>query len=44
MKKGDKYKAIIEIVKIKNDIPTVIKLGGRKFVMEHPNQFRGKKK
>ena len=43
-KKGEKYRPIVRIAKVKKDTPTVIMVSGRRYVLEHKDQFRGVKK
>ncbi|GIN71157.1 hypothetical protein J14TS2_16320 [Bacillus sp. J14TS2] len=38
--KGDKYRPIVTIDKVKKGIPTVIHVSGQKYVLQHPNQYR----
>ena len=39
--KGEKYRPIVRVAKVKKDIPTVIMVSGRRYVLEHKDQFRG---
>lgn len=43
-KKGESYRPIVRIAKVKKDIPTVILVSGRRYVLEHKDQFRGVRK
>lgn len=36
MKRGDKVKAVVTIVKVKRDVPTVVMISGRRYVLD-PN-------
>lgn len=38
-KKGESYRP-----KVKKDVPTVIVVSGRRYVLEHKDQFRGVRK
>lgn len=42
-KTGDAYRPIVHILKVKNDIPTVIKVSGEEYILRHKNQYRGGK-
>ena len=42
--KGEKYRPIVRVAKVKKDIPTVVEMSGRRYVLEHKDQFRGVKK
>lgn len=37
-KKHEKYRPIVKILKLKGNIPTVIQVSGRRYVLEHENQ------
>ncbi|MFC2948559.1 hypothetical protein [Virgibacillus sediminis] len=39
-KKGQKHKAIIDVKKVKKEVPTIIEIEGRRYVLEHKNQFK----
>ena len=42
---NERYRPIVTIKKIKKDVPTVIKVSGRRYVLEHVDNFRvGRKK
>lgn len=43
-KKGERYRPIVTVVKVKKDVPTVLKVSGRRYVLEHKDQFKGVKK
>ena len=36
--KGDRYRPIVTIVKVKKDTPTVIMVSGKRYVLEHRDQ------
>ena len=38
--KGEKYRPIVHVQKVKKDVPTVIKVSGRRYVLDHKDQFR----
>ena len=38
--KGDKYRPIVNVVKVKKDIPTVIEMSGRRYVLVHKDQYK----
>lgn len=42
--KGEKYRPIVHIEKVKKNIPTVIEVSSRRYVLEHKDQFKGVKK
>lgn len=42
--KGEKYRPIVYVDKVKKSIPTVLKVSGRRYVLEHKDQFKGAKK
>ncbi|KIL46962.1 hypothetical protein KP77_25310 [Jeotgalibacillus alimentarius] len=33
--KGDKYRPVVTIVKVKNEVPTVIQVSGKRYVLDH---------
>lgn len=35
MEKGKKYRPVVTIAKVKNDIPTVLMISGRRYVLDH---------
>lgn len=38
--KGNTYRPVVTVEKVKNGIPTVITMsGGRRYVLEHKNQY-----
>ena len=41
---GDKYRPIVHIKKVKKGVPTILQISGRRYVLEHKNQFKGGKK
>jgi len=43
-KKGESYRPIVRIKRVKKDIPTVVEMSGRRYVLEHKDQFRGVRK
>ena len=38
--KGDIYRPIVHILKVKNGLPTVIKVSGQKYMLVHKDQYR----
>ena len=40
----DRYRPIVTIKKIKKDVPTVKEVSGRRYVLEHVDNFRGGRK
>lgn len=38
--KGDKYRPIVTIEKQKNGVPTVIKVSGQTYQLQHPSQYK----
>ncbi len=42
--KGDKYRPIVHIEKVKSGIPTVLKISGKRYVLEHRDQHYSNKK
>lgn len=41
---GDRYRPIVHIEKVKNDLPTVIKVSGNRYILQHKDQFTWKNK
>lgn len=41
---SDRYRPIVTIKKIKKDIPTVIEVSGRRYVLEHADTHKGGKR
>ena len=39
---GEKYRPIVQILKIKKDIPTKIKVSGREYILTHKDQYKGR--
>ena len=38
--KGDKYRPVVTVTKVKGNTPTVIEVSGRRYVLEHADQFK----
>lgn len=38
--KGDKYRPTVTITKVKKDVPTVIEMSGRRYVLVHEDQYK----
>ena len=44
-KAGDTYRPIVHIKKVKKGVPTILQVSGRRYILEHKDQFkRGDKK
>ena len=41
--KGDKYRPVVEIIKTKGGLPTVIKVSGEEYILRHKDQYTGGK-
>ena len=39
--KGDKYRPTVTVNKVKKDIPTVIEISGRQYILVHKDQYKG---
>ena len=39
--KDEKYRPIVTVAKVKKDVPTVVEMSGRRYVLEHKDNFRG---
>lgn len=39
--KDETYRPIVHVKKVKKDIPTVLQVSGRRYVLEHKDQFKG---
>lgn len=40
--KGEKYRPVATVVKVKKHVPTVLKVSGRRYVLEHKDQWKGR--
>ena len=38
--KGEKYRPVVTVTKVKGNTPTVVEMSGRKYVLEHKDQFK----
>ena len=38
--KGEKYRPIVRVAKVKKDVPTVIEMSGREYILRHKDQYR----
>ena len=38
--KGEKYRPTVTVTKVKKDVPTVVEMSGRRYVLEHADQFK----
>ena len=36
----DTYRPIVHILKVKNEVPTVIKVSGEEYILRHKDQYR----
>lgn len=43
-KKGERYRPIVKILKVKKEVPTVIEVSGHRYVLKHENQYPGRGK
>ena len=41
--KGEKYRPVVTVTKVKKNIPTVVEMSGRRYILEHKDQYRGNK-
>lgn len=41
---NDRYRPIVTIKKVKKEIPTVIEVSGRRYVLEHADTYKGGKR
>jgi len=39
--KGEMYRPRVHILKVKKGVPTVLKISGKRYVLEHKDQFKG---
>lgn len=39
--KGEKYRPTVTVTKVKKEVPTVVEMSGRRYVLEHKDNFRG---
>lgn len=40
--KGERYRPIVTVTKVKKNIPTVVEMSGRRYILEHKDQYRRK--
>ena len=38
--KGEKYRPVVTVTKVKGSIPTVVEMSGRRYVLEHKDQYK----
>lgn len=38
--RGDKYRPVVTILKMKKGVPTVIKVSGRTYILRHEDQYK----
>ena len=38
--KGEKYRPVVTVAKVKGNTPTVVEMSGRRYVLEHADQFK----
>lgn len=41
-KQGEMYRPNVHVLKVKNGLPTILKISGMRFILEHKDQFKGK--
>lgn len=41
--KGEKYRPVVTVKKVKKGAPTVVEMSGRRYIFVHPDQYRGNK-
>jgi hypothetical protein len=39
--KGDRYRPIVTVLKVKKDVPSVIQVSGRTYILQHEDQYKG---
>ena len=37
--KGDTYRPVVKVTKVKKDVPTVVVMSGRQYILVHKDQF-----
>ena len=37
--RGDKYRPVVTVIKVKRGVPTIIRVSGREYVLRTPDQF-----
>ena len=42
--KGDKYRPVVTITKVKKEVPTVIEVSGRRYVHDNVDTYKGGKR
>jgi hypothetical protein len=42
--RGDRYRPIVTVLKVKKSVPTVIRVSGREYVFRPKDQYRNRKK
>lgn len=40
--KGERYRPVVKVTKVKKDVPTVVEMSARRYILEHKDQ-RSKK-
>lgn len=43
-KKGDKYRPVVTVLKVKRGLPTKIMVSGQEYALIHENQYKGVRK
>ena len=38
--KGEKYRPIVTVTKVKKNTPTVVEMSGRRYILEHKDQYQ----
>jgi len=41
--KGDRYRPVVTVLKVKKGVPTIIRVSGREYVLRTPDQFNQRK-
>ena len=44
MNRGDKYRPVVTVLKVKKGVPTVIRVSGREYVLRTPDQHGNRKR
>ena len=38
--KGERYRPIVTVTKVKKNTPTVVEMSGRRYILEHKDQYQ----
>lgn len=41
---GESYRPVVSVIKVKKDIPTVLQISGRRYVLDNADTFKGEKR